>query len=75
MQQGALVNPDPYLNKNTLSSSVHQAARLDKVGHSDKLCHNTAVPTSFVVIQEKELLLQQSLLECTWHVASSVLQF
>ena len=46
-------------------------AKLDKVGRSDKLRHYTAVPTSFVVTQEKELLLQQSLLECTWHVASS----
>ena len=38
---------------------------------------NTAVPTNFVVTKEKELLLQQSLLECTWHLAAPnlVLQF
>ena len=50
-----------------------QVARLDKVGRSDELRRNNAVPTSFVVTQEMELLLQQSLSECTWHVASSLL--
>jgi hypothetical protein len=38
-------------------------ARLDKVGRSDKL-------QSY-----KGILLQQSLLECTWHAPYSVLQF